>query len=152
MPVSGDAWLAARSAGLTTAQVTRTAAALADTPQLATRVGRDALVAALGDAVRNVPRADEPDHDMLNLLSAVLSGQAFPDLFDALLKMATNEEERIAAAIVRHRWEIQVRVIPLLDSLKQTSSIDVRGALAQTVCGIPTDIGDPDVALSSSPT
>ena len=146
-PVSETAWRAARSAGLTTDQLQVTAAAIAATPQLATGRARDALFAALQDVVGAVARTDDPDADLLDLVSAVLDRQASAELFRALLDLAASEEERIAVAAVRHRWELQVAVAPLLGMLQRTPWMHVRAALSGTLCEVPADTSDVDKVL-----
>jgi vWA-MoxR associated protein C-terminal domain len=146
-PVPESAWRAARLARLTTDQLRTTAATIAATPQLATQRGRDALFAALQSVVGAVARTDDPDADLLELVSAVLDRQALAALFRALLDLAANEEERIAAVAVRHRLELQSAVVPLLGMLQRTPWIHVLGALAETVCQVPADTSDLDKAL-----
>ena len=145
--VPESTWRAARSAGLTIGQLRTTAALIADTPQLATESGHNALFAALEGVVGAVARTDDPHADLLDLVSAVLDRQASAALFEALLDLAASEEERIAAVRVRHRWELQVAVAPLLGSLQRIPGIQLRGALAGTVCDAPTDISDVDKVL-----
>lgn len=89
-PVSENAWRAARDTGLTTDQLRATATVIAATPQLATQRGRDALTTALWNVVGDVPRSDDPDADLLDLVSAVLERKASAALFDALLHLATR--------------------------------------------------------------
>ena len=146
-PVSENTWRAARSAGLTTDQLRTTAAVIANTPQLATERGRSALFAALQGVVGAIARTDDPDADLVDLVSAVLDRDASPALFRALLDLAANEEERIAAAAVRHRWELQAAAGRLLGSLTRAPWNHVRGALAATVCDLPTDVSDVDRVL-----
>jgi hypothetical protein len=146
-PVPERAWWAAQSARLTTDQLWTTATAIAATPQLATQRGRDALVAALRSDVGAVARADDPVADLLDLVSAVLAKKAQNALFRELHDRAANEEEKIAAEAVRHRWELQSAVPPLRDLLKGTSWHDVRVALAETVCDVPADISEVDQVL-----
>jgi hypothetical protein len=146
-PVPENVRTAARDARLTTDQLRRTAAEIAAAPQLATERGRDALFAALRSVVGAVARTDDPDADLLDLVGAVLDRHASAVLFRALLDLATNEKEQIAAAAVRHRWELQVAVPPLLSMLKRTPWIQVQNALAGTVCDVPAGISDVDKAL-----
>jgi hypothetical protein len=146
-PVSEKAWRAARRAGLTTDQLQTTTAVIAATPQLATDRGRDALIAALQSVVGAVARTDDTDADLLDLVSAVLERQAPAALFRALFDLATNEEERIAAAAVLHRWKLQVTVTPMRGMLERTPWIHVLGALAGTVCDVPADTSDVDKVL-----
>jgi hypothetical protein len=141
-PVPENVWRAARSAGLTAAQLRKTAAAIAAVPQLATEGGHDELFAALRHVTGAVTRTDDPDADLLDLVSAVLDQQAPAELFRALLDLAANDEERIAALAVRHRWELQTAVAPLLGPLTETPWQHITGALAQTVCDVPAGISE----------
>ena len=144
-PVPENVWLAARSARLTTEQVRRTAAVVEAAPQMAAERNRAALAATLQGAVG--PLAGTNDPDLFDLVSAVL-GQGQPEaLFRALRDLAVNEEERIAAEQVRHRWELQAAVQPLLDSLRHAPWAFVRRALADTVCDVPDGIFEVDRAL-----
>jgi hypothetical protein len=145
--VPENTWRAAQSAGLTTDQLRATAAVLADTPQLATERGRDALFASLRGVVGAVERTGDPDADLLALVGAVLDRRASAALFQTLLDLAASEEERIAAVRVRHRWELQVAVAPLLGSLHRTPRFHLRGALAGTLCDVPANISDVDKVL-----
>jgi hypothetical protein len=145
--VPENTWRAAQSAGLTTDQLRTTAAAIADAPQLATERGRNALFAALQSKTGAIARTDDPDADLLALVSAVLDRQASDELSSALLDLASSEAERIAAVRVRHRWELQVAVRPLLGSLQRIPGIHLRGALAGTLCDVPRNISDVDKVL-----
>jgi vWA-MoxR associated protein C-terminal domain/Caspase domain len=146
-PVPESVLRSARSAGLTTAQLRATAAAIAATPQLATERGREALMEALRGVVGPVARTDDPEADLLDLVSAVLDRQAGEALFGALLDIATSDSERIAAVAVRHRWELQAAVAPLLGMLRRTPLVQVLGALAGTVGDVPAGITDFDEVL-----
>jgi hypothetical protein len=146
-PVSENAWRAARAAGLTTDQLRSTATAIAATPQLATEHGHDAFVDALQSVVGATARTDDPDADLLDLVSAVLVRQASAEMFLALLDLATNEAERIAAVTVRHRWELQIAVAPLLGMLRGIPWMHVLSALAGTVDDVPAGISDLDQVL-----
>lgn len=146
-PVPEKVLLSARSAGLTTAQLRATAAAIAATPQLATERGRKALVEALQGVVGSVAITDDPEADLLDLVSAVLDRQAGPALFAALLNLASSEEERIAAVAVRHRWELQAAVAPLLRVLRRTPLTQVLGALAGTTGEVAAGITGFDQVL-----
>jgi hypothetical protein len=141
-PVLENVLRAAQSVGLTTSQLQATATAVAATPQLATERGRGALFAALQNLVGPITRTHDPDADLLVLVSAVLGRHASAALFGALLGLAANEEERIAAVAVRHRWELHAAVTPLLRSLQRAPRVHILGALAETVCDVPADISD----------
>ena len=145
-PVPENVLLSAQSAGLTTGQLRTIAAAIAAAPQLATKRGHEALMEVLQDVVGPVVRTDDPD-DLLDLVSAVLNRQAEDALFEALLGLAANEKGRIAAAAVRHCWELQAAVAPLLSMLRRTPSVQVLGALAETVGDAPAGITDFDEVL-----
>ncbi len=131
-----------RSADLTTAQLRATAAMIGAAPQMATERGREALVEALQDVIGPVARTDDPEADLLDLVSAVLDRQAGDALFGALLKIAAGDSERVAAEAVRHRLELLAAVAPLLGMLRRTSSVHVLGALAETVGDAPAGITD----------
>lgn len=146
-PVPGNVQLSARSAGLTTAQLRATAEAISRTPQLATERGRKALMEALHGAVGPVACTDDPQADLLNLVSAVLDRQAGAALVQALLSLAASEDERIAARAIRHRWELQAAVTPLLGMLRRTSLTQVLGALAGTTGDAPEGITGVDQVL-----
>jgi hypothetical protein len=148
-PVPENAWRAARTTGLTTGQLRRIAEAIKKAPQLADQHGREALTTELRErgVVGDVPRTDDSDADLLDLVSAVLERKAPAVLFEALLDLATNEEERIAAVAVRRRWKLQADVKPLLGMLRGIPLIHVWEALAQTVCDVPADPTDLDKAL-----
>lgn len=146
-PVPENVLRSARSAGLTTAQLRATAAAIAATPQLATESGRSALMQALHLVVGPIARTDDPESDLLDLLSTALDRHQVTTLFGALLDSAVNESERIAAVAVRYRWELQVAVTPLLRMLRRTPSVHVVGALTETVGDVPAGITDLDQAL-----
>jgi hypothetical protein len=120
---------------------------IADTPQLATERGRNALFAGLQGVVGAVARTGDPDADLFALVSAVLDRQASAALFKALLDLAASEEERIAAVRVRYRWELQVAVAPLLGSLQRAPRVHLRGALAGTLCDVPANLSDVDKVL-----
>jgi hypothetical protein len=141
-PIPENVWRAARSAGLTADQLRKTAATIAAIPQLATEGGRDALFTALRSVTGAVAHTDDPDADLLDLVGALLDQDASAALFRALLDLATNEEGRIAALAVRHRWELQTAVAPLLGMLKETPWHHVVGALAETVCDVAADISE----------
>lgn len=146
-PVPEKVLLSARSAGLTTAQLQATAAVIAAAPQLATERGRKALVEALQSVIGSVAITDDAEGDLLDLVSAVLDRQAGAALFATLLNLASNEEERIAAVAVRHRWELQAAVAPLLLVLKRTPFTQVLGALAGTTGEVPAGIAGFDQVL-----
>ena len=148
-PVPENVLLSAQSAGLTTGQLRTIAAAVAAAPQLATKRGHEALMEVLRDVVGPVVRTDDPD-DLLDLVSAVLNRQAEDALFEALLDLAANEKGRIAAAAVRHCWELQAAVAPLLSMLRRTPSVQVLGALAETVGDAPAGITDFDEVLRAA--
>jgi hypothetical protein len=145
--VPGHVLWPARSADLTIAQLRATAAAISATPQLATERGREALMEALQGVIGPIARTDDPEADLLDLVSAVLDRQAGAALFGALLDIAASENERIAAVATRHRWELQAAVAPLLRMLRRTPLVDVLGALAGTVGDVPAGITDFDQVL-----
>jgi vWA-MoxR associated protein C-terminal domain/Caspase domain len=146
-PVPEAVLLSARSSGLTTAQVRTTAAAIARTPQMATEGGRRALMEALHDAVGPITRTDDPEADLLDLVSVILDRRAGATLFQALLNLAASEDERIAAVAVRHRWELQATIAPLFSMLRRTPLTHVLGALADTTGSAPEGITDLDQVL-----
>ncbi len=146
-PVPENTWQAVQAAGLTTEQLRATAAVIASVPQLATKRGRDALAAALQGVVGAMARTDDPDADLVDLVGAVLDKRASDALFGVLLRLAATEEERIAAVRVRHRWELQLTVAPLMGSLRRIPGLHLRGALAGTVCDVPPNISDVDQVL-----
>lgn len=146
-PVPMSAWRAARAAGLPTELVRTTAALVAATPQMATEGNRAALAAALQDVTGPLESTGDPDADLFDLVSAVLGERKQKALFDALLKLAGNDEEQTAAIAVRHRWGLRSAVAPLLDSLRQTPWPLVRKALTDTVPDVPGDISEVDQAL-----
>ena len=128
-------------------QLQTTAAAVAATPQLASKHGRDALITALQSVVGIVARADDPDADLVNLISAVLDRDASTALFGALIDLAVSEEEKIAAETVRYLWHLHVAVAPVREMLKGVSWVHVRGALAGTVCDVPVEVSEVDEVL-----
>ncbi len=146
-PVPEKVLQSAQSADLTTGQLRAMAAAIAATPQLTTERGRKALMEALQSVVGPVVRTDDPDADLLDLVSAVLDRQVRGVLLGALFDLAANDKERIAAESVRHRWELQVAVAPLLRMLRRTPLVHVLGALAETVGDVPEGITDFDQVL-----
>jgi hypothetical protein len=141
-PVAENVLLSARSAGLATAQLRATSAAIARVPQLATEGGRKALREALQRVVGPITSTDDPESDLLDLVSSLLDRRAEAALFEALLNLATNENERIAVAAVQHRWELQASVAPLSGILRRTPLIHVLGALASTTGDAPEGITD----------
>ncbi len=130
----------ARFAGLTTGQLRMTAATLARAPQLASEERRQAVMAALQGAIGPVPCSADQENDLLNLVSAVLDRRAAAALFQALLTAAATDDERVAAVAVRHRWELQSAVVPLLDPLRQIPLPQVLGAVTATTGDVPTHV------------
>jgi vWA-MoxR associated protein C-terminal domain/Caspase domain len=146
-PVPEEAQLAARRYGLTTAQLRVMAAAIAGTPQLAVRRRLDALLTAMEPVAGRIAPSGDQEADLLDLFSAVLAKQATPKLFGELLALAVSDAERTAVVGVRHRWELQLAVVPLLGLLRRTSVIDVLGALSGTDGSAPAGITDFDQVL-----
>ncbi len=146
-PVPGKVLRSARSAGLATAQLRTTAATLARAPQLATEDRRKAVMGALQGTVRSVRCTADREGDLLNLVSAVLDRQAAEALFQALLDAATTDDERMAAVAVRHRWQLQSAMAPLLDRLRRIPLPQVLGAVAATTGDVPADVTEFDQAV-----
>jgi Caspase domain len=149
VPVPDEEWLASLCSGLTPAQLRRTAESIAKAPQLSSRESRDQFVTALSGVVGAVVRADDRVADVANVLAAAIQRDAFQSVFDQLLVMAGTDEERQAAAFVRHRWEVQVRVVPLLDALNKLPIDTVHRALAWTSCEASASIPEVDLALET---